>query len=99
MLNGIYEAENNENYLDYYRIKMQVNETEKSYVFCLIEFDSRYGAAQMKLFFAKTKRVVLQKNKGGHAIRIWSDDDFTFYPHQAGIPFYFKKITREALQQ
>ena len=25
-------------------------------------------------------------------MQIWGDDDFTFYPYQAGIPYYFKMI-------
>lgn len=99
MLEGMYEAENNDSYLDRYRIKLSVHETEKSYVLQLIEFDSRYGAGQMETLFSKSKRVVLRKNKGRHAMRIWSEDDFTFYPYQAGVPFYFRKIKKEAAQQ
>jgi len=34
----------------------------------------------------------LKKNRGGHAMRIWSDGDFTIYPYQAGIPYYFKLV-------
>lgn len=26
-----------------------------------------------------------------HAMRVWSDHDFTIYPFQAGVPFYFEK--------
>ena len=28
----------------------------------------------------------------GHAMRIWSDHDFTLYPYQAGIPFHFEWV-------
>ena len=98
MLNGIYEAENNDSYLDRYRIRIQVRETERSYVLQLIEFDSRYGAGQIESLFATSKRVVLRKNKSGHAMRVWSDEDFTLYPYQAGVPFYFTKIKKEVAQ-
>ena len=90
--NGMYRAEKNEGTMDRYRILINVKETEKSYIFELIEFDSRYGATQMDNFFSKSKRVVMQKSKGGHAMRVWSDHDFTFYPYQAGVPFYFEKV-------
>ncbi len=98
VLNGIYEADNNDSFLDQYRIRLQVHETKQSYVLQLIEFDSRYGAGQIESLFVKSKRVVLRKNKSGHAMKIWSDDDFTLYPYQAGVPFYFTKIKKEDAQ-
>ena len=88
---GIYIAENNDSYLYHYMITMEVKETEKSYIFRLIDFQSRYSAVHIEELFRNAKRVVLRKAKGGHAMRIWSDEDFTFYPYQAGIPYYFKK--------
>lgn len=37
-------------------------------------------------------RIVLPKDKPcRHAMRVWSDHDFTIYPFQAGVPFYFEK--------
>ena len=88
---GRYKAENTEDFLSYYYILMDVKETDKSYIFTLVELDSRYSASHMQLLFSKSKRVVIRKNRGGHAIRVWSDDDFTLYPFQAGIPYYFEK--------
>lgn len=87
--NGIYCAENNDDWLNAYKIRLKVRETEKSYIFELVELDSRYSADLMKMLFKDKKRVLVHKNKGGHAIRVWSDHDFTFYPLQAGIPFWF----------
>ena len=89
---GIYLAENNDSIFDEYKITMEVKETEKSYIFQLVEFKSRYSAAHIEMLFKKSKRVVIKKNKGGHAMRIWSDEDFTFYPYQAGIPYWFKRL-------
>lgn len=89
---GLYKAEQDGNIFNYYKIIMEVKETEKSYTFNLIEFDRRYGATQMDDFFRKSKKVIIRKNKGGHAIRIWGEDNFTFYPYQAGVPFYFELI-------
>lgn len=88
---GRYKAENNDDVLSYFSIIIDVKETEKSYIFSLVELDSHYSAHHMKSFFEKSKRVVLGKKRGGHAVRIWSDADFTFYPYQAGFPYYFVK--------
>ena len=87
---GLYVAENDENIWNAYRIEMQVKETEKSYIFELVSFKSRYGASQMEDFFRKSKKVKKKKNKGGHAMRVWGEDNFTFYPYQAGVPYFFR---------
>lgn len=89
---GRFKAENAENILKAYRIVMDVKETGKSYILQLVEFESRYSASHISHLFSKSKRVVLRKAKGGHAIRKWGDGTFTFYPFQAGIPFYFEKL-------
>lgn len=89
---GLYVSENHENALEAYTIKMHVKETEKSYIFTLIDFESRYSGAHIEMLFKNSKRFVLRKNRGGHALQTWGDDDFTFYPYQAGIPYYFKMI-------
>lgn len=87
---GLYIAENDDSIWDAYTVKMNVKETEKSYIFDLVELNSRYSAAHIEMLFKESDRFVLRKNKGGHAMRIWGDDNFTFYPYQAGIPYYFK---------
>lgn len=89
---GRYKAENRDGFLDEYNIVMDVKETEKSFIFCLVEFQSRYSAAHIERLFVKSNRVVIKKNRGGHAIVKWEDGSFTFYPFQAGIPFYFQQI-------
>ena len=94
--NGMYKAEHDEGMFDRYKIVMNVKETEKSYIFELVEFDSRYGATQIETLFAKSKRFVLTKKKGGHSVQVWSDHDFTFYPYQAGVPLYFERVEPEA---
>ena len=92
LTSGKYIAEHNEGHFDRYKIIMEVKETEKSYNFTLVEFDSRYSATQIEDFFRKSNKVSIRKDKGGHAMRIWDNESFTFYPFQAGIPFYFKLI-------
>lgn len=89
---GRYLAENKDDFLKAYHIVVDVKETDKSYIMQLVEFNSRYSASHISLLFSKSKRVVLSKKKGGFAIRSWSDDSFTFYPFQAGTPYYFEKL-------
>lgn len=93
---GLYIAENDESIWNAYSIEMRVKETEKSYIFELVKLESRYAASHIETFFSKDKRVVLRKNKGGHAMRVWGEDSFTFYPYQAGIPYYFKLAKEKA---
>ena len=92
MLNpGIYVAEHNNSMFDEYRIKISVKETEKSYIFQLIKFESRYSADHMKLVFNGKDKAVIKKDRSQHTMRVWGDNCFTIYPFRAGIPFYFKK--------
>lgn len=67
---GLYIAENNNSIWDAYTIKMQVKETKNSYIFELVDLRSRYSAAHIETLFQKSKKFVLQKDKGGHAMRI-----------------------------
>ncbi len=96
---GIYKAVNNNSLWDMYEITIEVKETEKSFIFRLIEFESRYSGAHIEMLFKKSKRVVIQKNKGGHCMCKWSDHDFTFYPYQEGVPYYFKMVGSESAEK
>lgn len=87
---GTYIAENNEGIFDQYKILLYAKETEKSYRFVLIDFQSRYSATQIEDLFRNSREVTIRKDRGGHAIRVWDNESFTFYPYQAGVPFYFK---------
>lgn len=92
LLPGQYVAEKRDHPMDNYFIIMDVKETEKSYIFALVDFQTRYGGAHIEMLFSKSKRVVIRKNKGGHAMRVWDDRSFTFYPYQAGVPYLFEKV-------
>ena len=93
---GRYLAENKDDFLKAYHIVVDVKETDKSYIMQLVAFKSRYSASHISHLFSKSKRVVLNKARGGHAIRKWGDGTFTFYPYQAGVPFYFKRSKENA---
>ena len=97
---GLYISENRENALNAYTIKMHVKETEKSYILTLIDFESRYSGAHIEMFFKNSKRYVLKKSTGRHGMRVWGDDNFTLYPYQAGIPYFFKMVEKsKSLQE
>ena len=89
-------AQNRKGAFSSYRIVMDVKETDKSYIMQLVAFKSRYSASHISHLFSKSKRVALNKARGGHAIRKWGDGTFTFYPFQAGIPFYFERSKENA---
>lgn len=93
---GRFLSENSDDWLNAFHIVIDVKETHKSYILQLVEFDSRFSATHISLLFSKSKRVVLSKSKGGHAIRKWCNGTFTFYPFQTGIPYYFKRVPNVA---
>ncbi len=89
---GRYKAEKEGDIFHTYRYVMEVKETEKSYIFKLLKAQNRYAYDHLDILFRGRDRVVISKNKPcGHGIRVWSERDFTIYPFQAGIPFYFRK--------
>lgn len=89
---GRYIAEYDGDVFHAYRYVIEVKETEKSYIFKLVEAVNRYANDQIERIFGKDGRAVLRKDKPcRHAMRVWSDHDFTIYPFQAGIPFWFQK--------
>lgn len=89
MKTGVYRAENTDSIWDSFDITMNVKETEKSFIFELLSFNSRYAGTHIEMLFAKSKKVNLNKRKSGHAVCVWDDKSFTFYPYQAGIPYLF----------
>lgn len=92
IISGKYKAEHHEGIFDDYEVVMTVKETDKSYCFTLESIDSRYCADHIRRLFSKSNRIVIRKVGSGHAMCIWSEKDFTLYPFQAGIPYYFKLI-------
>lgn len=91
LLSGKYKAEHDGDVFHAYRYVMEVKETEKSYVFKLVEAVNRYADDQIEHIFGKNGRAVLRKDKPSrHAMRVWGDDSFTIYPFRVGVPFYFK---------
>lgn len=75
-----------------YEIIISVKETEKSYILNLINNNSRYSPAHIDMLFKKSNRVKIDKEKSQHAMRVWSNKDFTIYPFRAGIPFWFSFV-------
>lgn len=94
---GLYIAENNDSIYDAYTVKMKVKETDKTFIFELVELSSRFSAAHMKKLFQNSRKFWLRKSRGGHGIQCWDDSSFTFYPFQAGIPYVFKLVSDETV--
>lgn len=94
---GLYIAQNNDSIYDAYTIKMKVKETDKTFIFELVELSSRFSAPHMKKLFQNSKKFWLRKSRGGHGIQCWGDSSFTFYPYQAGIPYVFNLVSDEAV--
>lgn len=89
---GRYKAENEGDVHHAFRYIMDVKVTEKSYIFTLLEKERRYAYSHLETMFGGKERIVIPRNKRSrHAMRVWSDHDFTIYPFQAGIPFYFQR--------
>ncbi len=89
---GRYKAEQEGDMFHAYRYVIEVKETEKSYVLKLVEVVNRYADDQIEHIFDKNKRAVLRKDKPcRHAMRVWSDHDFTIYPFRVGVPFWFQR--------
>lgn len=95
LVEGLYLSERNNGIFDQYKIIIKVRETEKSYIFELVEYESRYSPAHIDMLFAKSKRVVIKKNRGGHVVSKWDNCSFTLYPFQAGKPFYFEYMEND----
>ena len=72
-------------------ILINVSETEKKYSFELLEDTTRYDYDHFVLLFKGKYKVSINKQGGKCAMMVWSDNDFTIYPFQAGIPFWFVK--------
>lgn len=96
LVEGLYLSERNNSIFDQYKIIIKVRETEKSYIFELVEYESRYSPAQIDMLFAKSKKVIIKKHRSGHAMRIWSNHCFTIYPFQSGKPFCFELLPDKA---
>jgi len=91
---GRYVAEQEGDIFHAYKYVMEVKETEKSYIFKLLEKHNRYADGQLETMFGGKDRIVLPKNKPSrHSMRVWNEQEFTIYPFQVGVPFYFRRET------
>ena len=91
---GRYMAKQDDGYdwMNRYKIIIDLKETDKSIIIQKIEMIGRYLPAHIEMMFQNGDKVVINKKNSRHAIRRWSNHDFTIYPFQGGIPFYFKLI-------
>lgn len=90
---GRYISECTMDYIHQYKIILDVKESEKSYIFMLIECNSIYDADHIKMMFKNANQIVIKKSNCTHAIIKYSDSDFTIYPYRLGVPFYFRLVS------
>ena len=60
---GRYKAEHDGDIFHAYRYIMEVKETEKSYIFKMVETSNRYASDQIETMFNGRSKVVLRKDK------------------------------------
>lgn len=91
MKKGLCKHIKDDGYFDKGTIIIGVSETAKSYIFKLIENTFRYSPAHIDMMFAKSNKVIINKEKSPHVINL-GEDYFVIYPYRAGIPFLFEYI-------
>lgn len=92
---GLYCSEVNEgHWLHDYRVVIRVKETATAFHFMLENAVQLDNAIHLDSLFQRgeKQKVLIKKHGSGHAMRIWSDKDFTLYPYQAGMPYHFMRI-------
>ena len=75
----------------YGEVVIKAKETDKSYVFELVDNTCRYSPGHIDMLFGKSGRAVIARNKPSpHSMAYKEDDWFVIYPYRAGIPFLFE---------
>lgn len=77
---GRYVSEQDGDIFHAYRYVVEVKETAKTYIFKLLQVENRYADDHIEVMFGGKTRIVIPKDKPCHAMRVWSDHDFTIYP-------------------
>lgn len=72
-------------------IILEVTETEKSYIFKLIENTCRYEPTRLLNLFKKSNKAIVKKKNSGHPVVRYSTG-FVIYPYRHGIPYLFEYI-------
>lgn len=75
-------------------ITIKVSETDKSYIFALVENTCRYDPWRITSLFKNSNKAIIKKDNGKHAVRT-CDDFFVIYPYRDGIPYLFEHIDRK----
>lgn len=90
MKNGFYKYTDDDITGDGY-VMIEVSETNKSYIFKLIENTSRHDIWRILSLFNKNGKAIIAKKGSGHPIRECGIG-FAIYPYQDGIPYFFNYI-------
>ena len=75
-------------------ITIKVSETEKSYIFELVENTCGYDPWRITSLFKNSNKAIIKKENRKHAVRTY-DDFLVIYPYRDGIPYLFEHIGRK----
>jgi len=77
-----------------YDLTISVRDTGKSYIFNMLENNSRYMPGYLEMLFKKPK-VTINKEKNPHAILedTHNNSYFVIYPYRGGVPFTFDLVS------
>ena len=89
MVDGIYICKYDDE-ISHGQFWIAFKETKSSYIMELIKNTVRYTPGYIEMLFKNNNRAVIKKQGSQHAMRIWSDKEFTIYPFRGGKPFYFE---------
>ena len=93
MIKGVYVYESKEMWNSGI-VKVQLKETEKSWVLTLLENTIRYCPAHLDMLFKNGNRAVIRKERSEHWFEFTESEwgnYFLIYPYRAGIPFLFRE--------
>lgn len=90
MKNGLYEYKD-DSIPGGGHVVIDVTETEKMYIFKLIENTCRYDPWRISSLFKKSTQARINKHRSKHSVMTWNNG-FVIYPYRDGIPYLFKYI-------
>lgn len=76
---------------EYYGGEWSIKETDKQYIFELVNDVRDYGNIN------KLERIK-KDNTSKSIVKVWGDDTFTVYPNRNGVPHVFEPLTAARLE-
>ena len=93
MLSGLYKTSEGVGIVSY-TATIKVKETEKSYIFELVNFQGHETLSGVNGLFTKSNRIVFGKNDGIHGLEECGENSFFLYLFRNGKCLLFEKIRK-----